>query len=153
MAPQAEPHSVAILLAERALRVPFNRGFYVRTQMPLHLGTYSKPEPDIAVITGDVRDSLRAGTPTTASLVVEVSDSTLQKDRGIKAALYAQFEIADYWIVNLIDRRIEVHRDPIRDRAHRYGFRYARIDERGITDSIAPLAMPDAMIKAADLLP
>lgn len=153
MAPQSEPHSVAILLAERAPRVPFGSGYYVRTQMPLHLGKYSKPEPDVAVIAGDMRDAVRTGTPTAAALVIEVSDTTLRKDRGIKASLYARFGITDYWIVNLVDQQVEVHRNPIRDAALRERFRYAQLEVKGVTDSIAPLAIPQAQVKVADLLP
>lgn len=153
MAPQAEPHAVAILLAERTLRARLGQGHYIRTQMPLHLGKYSKPEPDVAVIAGDLRDSLRTGTPNAAALVIEVSDTTLRKDRGIKAGLYARFGIADYWIVNLLERHVEVHRNPVRDSAHRSRFRYGQIEVKRAADSINPLAIPQAVIQAADLLP
>jgi Uma2 family endonuclease len=153
MAPQAEPHSVAILLAERTLRAALARGRCIRTQMPLQLGKHSKPEPDLAVVAGDVRDSITSGAPTAAALVMEVSDTTLRKDRGIKASLYARFGIADYWIVNLVDRHVEVHRNPIRDAAHRYRFRYAQIEVKGVADSMFPLAMPQAAVKVVDLLP
>lgn len=69
------------------------------------------PEPDIAWVRPR---RYSRGRPQTADvfLIIEVADSSLSYDRGDKAAIYAQAGIADYWIVNLRDRVVEVHRDP-----------------------------------------
>ena len=66
------------------------------------------------VLTGSHRD-YAATHPSTALLVVEVSESSLAYDRREKASLYARAAIADYWFVNLIDNRLEIRRNPIAD--------------------------------------
>jgi Uma2 family endonuclease len=53
---------------------------------------------------------------------LEVSDSTLRYDRGRKSSLYARAGIRDYWIVNLVDRQVEVYRDPVADPRQHYGY-------------------------------
>ena len=78
----------------------------MRAQGPLALGRRSEPEPDIAVVQGTIDDFPEH--PQTAVLVVEVSHSSLSFDRTDKANLYAGAGIAGYWIVNRVDRRLEV---------------------------------------------
>ena len=145
------PHVMALGLTEDALRAAFGRGFSVRTQVPLNLGDASEPEPDLAVVPGGPRDYPEH--PTTALLVVEISDTTLAIDRGRKASLYARAGLADYWIVYLVDRRLEVRRTPGPDSTQPYGCGYQDVTVLGPTDSVAPLAIPAARITVADLLP
>ncbi len=114
MAPQASLHATGVRLAEDALRVAYGNQFDVRAQLPLAIDGCSEPEPDLAVVTGSPRD-YRDAHPTTAVLIVEVADSSLQFDRTRKLALYARNGIPDYWILNLIDGMLEVHRDPAGD--------------------------------------
>ncbi len=123
MPPQLSPHATGVCLAEDALRAAFGPGFVVRAQLPLALGEYSEPEPDVAVVVGGPRDYAKAH-PTTAVLVVEVSDATLAFDRNVKASLYAAAGIPEYWIVNLVHRQLEVHCDPGALPEARYGFGY-----------------------------
>jgi Uma2 family endonuclease len=118
--------------------------------MPLALTDDSEPEPDVAVVTGNPRE-YRDAHPTTALLIVEVADATLPYDRERKANLYARAGIADYWIVNLLDRCLEVYRRPTQA-----GTANARYADRAVLPaetSIAPLATPDKSIAIADLLP
>lgn len=68
----------------------------------------SEPEPDIAVVPSG---SYRTQHPSEAFLVVEVARSSLAKDRGPKARIYAAAAVPEYWIVNIPERQIEVHRD------------------------------------------
>src|SRR5205807_2759297 len=112
----------------------------------------TEPEPDVSVVSGSSADYVQAH-PTTAVLIVEVSDSTLRYDRGRKASLYARAGIADYWIVNLVDRRIEVYRDPVPDPTQHYGYRYSSQSVIVPPGTVTPLALPQAAIPAADLLP
>ena len=126
MPPQREPHAVGVMLGVEAMRRVFATGFTLRPQMPLRLGKRSKPEPDIAVVAGEPRDSLQTGPPTSAALVIEVSDTTLRYDRGKKASLYAKEGFTDYWIVNLVSRQVEVHREPMADPATNGDFDIAR---------------------------
>jgi Uma2 family endonuclease len=152
MTPQKSPHATAIWLAQEALRLAFGAGFHVRSQLPLTLGPDSEPEPDAAVVRGTAREYVD-GHPTTAILVVEVADTTLEFDRGRKAAMYARAGIPEYWIVNLPDRVLEVHRDlgPLPDRPAEHGYRSTR--RTGSSDAVAPLSSPTAHVRVADLLP
>jgi Uma2 family endonuclease len=145
------PHVMALILTEDALRAAFGRGFHVRTQAPLNLGEASEPEPDLAVVPGGPRDYPEH--PTTALLVVEISETTLPIDRGRKASLYARAGLADYWIVNLVDRHLEVRRTPVPDAAQPFGFSYQDVIILDATEYAAPLAVPAARIAVTDLLP
>jgi hypothetical protein len=84
---------------------------------------------------------------------VLVIDTTLRFDRIRKASLYARVGIADYWILNLVDRQLEIRRGPVADNTQDYGFRYA--DEMILleNESATPLAAPGARIAVSDLLP
>lgn len=152
MTPQKSPHAAAGSLVEEALRVAFGPGFHVRSQRPLDLGPESEPEPDAAVVRGRPRDYVSAH-PVTAVLVVEISDTTLAYDRGRKAALYAKAGIPEYWIVNLVDRILEVHRDPrpLSGKPSECGYRSMRQFEPSKT--VTPLESPSAVILVTDLLP
>lgn len=153
MPPQRNEHAIATGLVEDALAAAFGPGVWIRIQMPLHLQGLSAPEPDLAVVPGRPRDYVATGHPTTALLVVEVSDTTLPFDRRFKASLYAAGGIEDYWIVNLVARRLEVRRRPMPDARQKYGFGYA---DRMVLDDdeiLTPLAAPGARIAVAELLP
>ena len=84
--------------------------------------------------------------------MVEVADSSLRLDRGFKAALYAEARIAEYWIVNLVDRTIEVHRDPLARPNPTETWKYSSLEVRQPPDTVTPLAAPAARIAIADLL-
>src|SRR5947209_6864338 len=81
------PHSSATKLTEKALEAAFGPAFHARVQQPLTLPDDSEPEPDVAIVPGQPRDYL-AVHPTTAPLVVEVSESTLKLDQEVKGSLY-----------------------------------------------------------------
>ena len=151
MSPQNSGHSTAVSLSVEALRAAFATGYYIRVQMPLALDPHSEPEPDIAVVPGSPRD-YRHAHPTTALLVVEVADSTFAYDREQKSSLYARAGIADYWLLNLVDRRLEVYRDPIPMAQARYGWGYQTLQQYSAEDAVAPLAAPHVLIAIVDLL-
>ncbi len=111
MSPQGRPHAFVIQKLNRLLVRALPDDFEVLTQLPLTLGDDSEPEPDLAVV--HARDAAsRTEHPTTALLVVEVAGDSLRFDRKSKAALYARAAIPEYWIVNLGEASIEVHRGP-----------------------------------------
>lgn len=88
----------------------FNQSFLVSIQNPIIINEYSEPEPDIALL--KVRaDFYTTSNPVASEVlwVIEVSDSTLRYDQTIKKELYAQAEIPEYWIINLVDHCIEVY--------------------------------------------
>jgi Uma2 family endonuclease len=152
MAPQGKPHYLTLNLVVRALtRIFPEQSYWVRSQGPLNLGLSSDPEPDVAVVAGEMRSL--SDHPTSAILVVEVSDTTLSFDRKKKASLYAQAGIADYWIINLRDHCIEIRRDPVADPDAPFGFRYQSLTTLKPPESLTPLANPTAQIPIADLLP
>jgi Uma2 family endonuclease len=101
-------------------------------------------------VRGAARDFL-ADHPSTAALVVEVADDSLRLDRRVKARIYARASITDYWIVNLVGRVLEVHRDPVN--AGRRGSRYRDVSVVAADERIVPLAAPFSSIAIADLLP
>src|SRR5262245_20032619 len=111
--PQHSRHRTAVLLAARALERAFGEGWFVQVQSPIALDDRSEPEPDVAVVRGSPRDYIDAH-PARPALVVEVADSGLRRARGRKAAAYARADIADYWIVDLVEGVLEVHREPAR---------------------------------------
>jgi len=152
MSPQRSFHAAALGLVEDVLRAAYGSRFWVRTQRPLDLGIVMEPEPDVAVVEGNPRD-YSGSHPTTALLIVEVSDTTLAYDRGPKASVYAAAGIQDYWILNLIDRHLEVCRVPIPDPAEPHGFGYSSRTIVGATASISPLSAPHVSILVSDLLP
>jgi Uma2 family endonuclease len=150
--PQHSPHATAIRLVERALVAAFGPGWDVRPQMPVALDDESEPEPDVCVVPGDPRD-YRGAHPQRPVLVVEVALSQLRFDREHKGSLYARAAIADYWIVNIPERRLEVYRDPTRERATPFGWRYGRAVVLDPDAHVTPLARPAVTLAVADLLP
>lgn len=150
--PQGSPHATAIQLTAEALRVAFGPGWSVRVQLPLALDDLSEPEPDIAVVPGAPRD-YREAHPSRPLLVVEVAGASLGLDRTVKAGLYARADVSDYWIVNLVDRVIEVRQEPVASQSHPLGWDYHLVTVLGPTATISPLAAPAAAICVADLLP
>src|SRR5256886_17150041 len=87
------------------------------------------------------------------SLVVEVAEASPQLDREHKGSLYARARLDDYWILNLVDRVLEVYRRAVRDPSAPFGWRYASRQVLGPESSVAPLAAPSAGIVVSDLLP
>jgi len=152
MAPQRDTHAAAVSLAFRAVSKIMPDAFWVRCQLPLRLREMSEPEPDLSVVEGCERDYVGRGHPTTALLALEVSETTLQYDRGDKAALYASAGIQDYCIVNLADRRVEVYRNPVPDGSAKFGFRYADCSVYSAQDRVKPLVAAGE-IAVVDLLP
>jgi len=150
--PQGSGHYTAVLLVEEALRAALGPGWLVRTQGPIALDDESEPEPDIAAVPGSARDYSRAH-PVRPALVVEVAETSLALDREHKGSLYARARVDDYWIVNLIDRVLEVYRQPIRDPSAPFGWRYASKDVLGSRSAVAPLAAVGARVVVGDFLP
>jgi Uma2 family endonuclease len=140
MSPHSSEHArvlSALLKAFRALGAEWA----VRCQLPLTLAR-SEPEPDLVVCPQPLEDAASRH-PTTASLVVEVAVSSLELDRA-KAEVYAEAGIAEYWIVDIAGRRIEVHREP-------RGAAYAVVSTGAAGDELAPVAIPGLTVRAADL--
>jgi Uma2 family endonuclease len=141
--PMNPPHAVTLGLVEEAVRGAFGVGWWLRNQLPLILGQDTDPEPDLAVVPGRPRDY--TAHPTTANLVVEVADTSLDFDTNDKRLLYARAGIPEYWVVDVNGRRLLVYRDP---QAGDYPSQQAL----GPADAVSPLAVPTATVRVADLL-
>ena len=150
--PQGSPHMTAIGLAEDALRAAFGAGWIIRTQGPIALDDESEPEPDVAVVSGS-RRHYAAAHPTQPVLVVEVAESSLASDREWKGSLYARALVPEYWIVNLVDCELEVHRDARPAVEAAFGWRFTQIRRLSSGETVTPLGAPEARIAVADLLP
>ncbi|HET8577824.1 MAG TPA: Uma2 family endonuclease [Methylomirabilota bacterium] len=150
---QGGPHSAAIELINEALRAAFGSGWRIRIQLPVALDDESEPEPDFSVVTGAPRDASLEPKPSCPVLVVEVAESSLAFDRNVKSSLYARARVADYWIVNLVDRVLEVYREPAAAAEAPFGWHYGQVQTLRPGDSSSPLALPSARIAVADLLP
>ena len=150
MSPMKSAHATAISLAIEVLEEIFGKSFIIRSQLPLSFGKTDEPEPDVAVVKGAIRD-FSVAHPKNAELIIEVSDTTLNYDRTKKVSLYAENKIADYWILNLKNRCLEVYRQPKKDK--KLGFIYTEIQILTEDDRVSPLAAPTAKIRIADFLP
>jgi Uma2 family endonuclease len=110
--PKNPPHRVATRLTCKALERVMPAGWYVDQQEPITTQN-SEPEPDVVVVRGDTREYLdRHPGLGDVPLVVEVSDTTLERDRTLKKRIYAFAEIPTYSIVNLVDQQVEVYTEP-----------------------------------------
>ena len=146
MSAMSRPHGIAIAKTADALETAFGAGFFTEQQVPMHAASGLEPEPDVTVLAGVPDSYPSTPRPADVLLLVEVSLSTLDYDRNTKAGLYAENGIADYWIVNLQARKLEVRRQPENDA-------YLSLRVYGETDFVAPLAAPNSLVRVADLLP
>lgn len=142
MSPQLAPHASTIQKLTQLLMMALQQRFAVRIQLPLALSDDTEPEPDVAIVPPGDYDVEH---PTTALLVIEVSDTTLRRDRG-KAALYASAGIGEYWIVNLDARAVEVHSSPDGDR-------YAEVRTLRAGDVLKPAAISGLEVAVTEILP
>ena len=125
----------------------FQVGHDIRPQLPLALDDRSEPEPDLAVVRGEVRDYLKSHPgPEDTVLVVEVADSSLRYDQTEKLAAYARAEIPEYWILNLLDGVLEVYREPV-------GGEYLKRNRLGPQQEAAQLGHEAEAVVVAELLP
>ena len=120
MSPQSPEHATVI---ERLTRHLAHARARLRVQLPLEVPPDSEPEPDLALV--EVEPS-PGSHPQTALLVVEVSFSSPQIDRGIKSELYARGGVPTYWLIDVLAKAVEVRTDPGPD-----GYRRLEVYEPG----------------------
>jgi Uma2 family endonuclease len=143
MSPQGAAHAFAIEQLYALLRDGLKGRAVVRSQSPLAAPDESEPEPDVAVLPpGRYIDQH----PDRALFVIEVADSSLKQDRRLKARLYAAMKVPEYWIVNLVDSRFEIHTEIVDGR-------YTKVTTHGQEESVSPHAFPDLQIRIEEVLP
>ena len=106
------PRVIACEKAHGAVQRTVGAGWRVMAEAPVRLSEHSEPEPDIALARGSADDySERHPGPADVPLIVEVADSSLREDRQL-ARVYGAAGVSVYWIVNLVDRCVEVYTGP-----------------------------------------
>lgn len=113
MSPTGRFHAATVSKISKFFFSSFSDAYTCRGQDPVAMLPDSEPEPDFVVARFD-EDDYAAGHPTGQDviLLIEVSDSSLEKDRSYKLPLYAASGIREYWIVNLVERQFEVYTVP-----------------------------------------
>jgi Uma2 family endonuclease len=151
LSPHRAAHASSIRKVTRAIARILLPDTFMQAQLPVRLSNYNEPEPDVAVCRGGEDDfERRHPAPDDILLAIEVADTTLRQDLIAKNALYAQFSIPEYWVVNVVQRRLVVFRDPISIDGQPT---YAVTIELTPEEAVAPLFAPDAAIIVETLLP
>lgn len=144
MSPQNSPHMYARhAIAKRMIR-ELGDSVYVHVEGTLRLAPRTAPSPDIFVHAAAIRAEDVRGPD--VLLLVEIADSSLNRDLRDKAGLYARHGVPDYWVVDAGGRRIFVHRGPSDDG-------YADVSEFVAGEPVSPLAFPGFVFRADELPP
>ena len=147
MSPIGPRHSAAVLRATQAMvRIVADRAI-VGVQGSIRLDEYDEPQPDVYLLRpkDDYYASGHAG-PADILLIIEMADSSLEYDQTIKAKLYAETGVAEYWIADVRNDRLLVYSD-------RHDNSYANCRELQRGETIAPALLPECQIKVDVLLP
>ena len=142
MPPPGYEHTNPIRNGNMLLTGLYRETHDVAVQCPLDLGQTSEPQPDFALI---ARGTVPAkALPTTADLIIEVSYSSLAFDRKEKAALYAKAGTPEYWVIDVVNQKVEVYRDPgpVPDKPGTFAFGTRQVFEP--SQSVQPLKVPGA---------
>lgn len=142
MSPIGPPHASTVDRLTMLLVPALVGRAMVRVQGSFAAGDLSEPEPDFSILPLGNRDDAH---PDVAHLIIEVAQSSLRYDRGEKAELYAERGVPEYWIVNLVDRVVEVLREP-------QDGRYEARVTRAKGERLQLLAFPDVELAVDDFL-
>jgi Uma2 family endonuclease len=142
MSPQGGTHAaITAWFAQRLIRA-LDESYEVRSHSPLAASDDSEPEPDVSVS----RHVRLLDHPSSALLLIEVAESSLRKDRLVKAAIYAEAGIPEYWIVDVSGEEIlvEVYRAPTASG-------YAQLERLRAGDVLRPVELPQVALAIADI--
>jgi Uma2 family endonuclease len=142
MSPNDPAHASPVQLLTQILVPPLAGRAAVRVQLPIVAADESEPEPDVAIV--PLAD-YASEHPASALLVIEVADSSIRKDRLVKAPLYAKSGFREYWLVNVRTKTVEVHRGPSQDG-------WASITRLGVGETLYPEAFPDVAVEIGAIL-
>ena len=143
-------HVWAVDAARELLDRLIPSGWDLREEKPVRIPEFDEPEPDLAIVLGGRDDYVdHHPGPGDIGLMVEVSESSLAWDRAAKLAAYARAGVAVYWIINLIDRQVEVYTDPQPDGY----YRNCRVYRPGDQVPVVIAGSEIGAIAVSDLLP
>ena len=142
---QGPQHDQLVILMNRLLARRLTDDFMVAPQCTYKLSDYSAPEPDFAIVTSRSVWEGRGTRYPTGVWLIEISVTSLRKDRGIKAKLYAMAGIAEYWVIDAKTLSVHVHRDPD-------GKSYRSVTRHDQHEPLAPQAIPSLVFSLEDLL-
>ncbi len=146
MSPKGSKHANAVRRIDRLIEKALGDEIIFSAQDPIRLDDFSEPEPDVALLVPPIENyDDRHPTPEDIYLVMEIAESSIEKDRG-KAFNYARNDIRQYLLLNLNTSEIEDYREPAAD-----GYRFKQTHDK--TASFNLVAFPEVTIKVADLLP
>ena len=112
MSAKGTAHGSAVGRTDKLLQNRLGEQAWIRIEQPVVLDDFSEPEPDVAVVRIDPLDYAdHHPTPSEVYLIIEVADSSFKYDRETKAKAYARSGIADYWVLDVIDRKLHVFRE------------------------------------------
>jgi Uma2 family endonuclease len=145
MAPIGSGHSAITSRLHELFVLAASRAATVVSGGPVVLGEFSEPQPDLMLLKRRA-DFYSGAHPVSADvlLLIEVADSSLAYDQGVKLSLYARYGVGEYWVVDVEGRCIHTYREP--------GAKgYARTLAFTAADTVTPQAFPDVKITVGDL--
>ena len=145
MAPIGDAHAATTNRLNRLLVLAVGERGIVAVGNPVRLNLHSEPQPDFSVLRPRADYQTRGPRPEDVMLAVEVSDTTLRRDRRVKLALYASAGIPEFWIVNLELGEVEVYRSPTGDT-------YASVERKRAGDVAMVEALPGVTIAISQIL-
>ena len=144
MAPIGSLHASCVSLLTRLFVTHVGERAVVRVQNPVRLSGWTEPQPDVTLVKwGDYSQGHPC--PEDVLLLIEVSDTTIESDRGVKLPMYAQSGIREVWIVDLPARAVETYSEP-------EGDSYGKTGLVGLDGEVAPEALGDVSLSVRQIL-
>ncbi len=147
MAPIGSKHAAMVVQLDRIFSRHENERYIISAQNPLCINQYTELHPDLMIL--KPKDDLYSSvlpSPQDLFLIIEVSESSLDKDQTIKVPLYAQNDVPEVWIVNLKNKTLEVYREPSPNG-------YASVSTLDQSQTVSPLSFPDIQLPIRDIFP
>ena len=147
MSPIGSRHAYSVNWITRLLITLLEERAWVSSQNPLHLNGQAEPEPDVLLLRwrDDAYVNDHPG-PDDVLLLIEVADTSLDRDRGVKLSMYAEAGIPETWIANIPERSVEAHTDPLN------GI-YIHSRVYNSDETVSPIAFPDVSLRVGEILP
>lgn len=137
MVPKGKPHAVCCMNLNEQLILLLSGQAKIRCQDPITLANHSEPEPDFTLVRNRDDNYLsHHPMPDDILLVIEIADSSLDYDRQVKLPLYAEAGIYDYWIVNLLEKQLEIYTTPYQKSTGTFDYRQKQVKLPNETVSI-----------------